>query len=212
MVMSQEHEAASALAAELARHDWTAFRTFLGDASGVPAAIAALEASESRERAMAAYWRLDNVVAVDGRLSEAVEPVTSCLLVAMDSALEPGRKSILDLLDVVATGYEEHVDNQIVGRASVQTCVEMMAGRLNVFINEMNSSGNASCVDILLMCAVHVAAVRHDVRQALNRALSMRSCLSIREHIEIAIDDLPHRGQDSTEVGGSGPAQRPMSP
>ena len=180
----------STLSYELARYDWAAVRTFTGDASRLPAAIVALVAAESDEQAMAGYWRIDNVVAVDGRLSEAATPVTSCLLVAMDLALPPGRESVLDLLDVIATGYEEHIDNEIVGRASVRTCVEMMASRLNVFIEELFASGNASCVDILLMCAVHVEGVRSEVDRAFDGALSLRSCLSIREHIEIAIDDL----------------------
>lgn len=179
------------LSDELARYDWTAFRTFTGDASRLPAAIVALVAAESDEQAMAGYWRIDNVVAVDGRLSEAAIPLTSCLLVAMDLALPPGRKSILDLLNVIATGYEEHVDNESVGRASVRVCVEMMASRLNLFIEELFVSGNASCVDILLMCAVHVENVRSEVYRAFDSALSMPSCLSIREHIEIAIDDIP---------------------
>ena len=178
------------LTAELARHDWTAFRTFLGDASRLPAAITALAVAESDEQAQAAYWRIDNVVAVDGRLSEAVTPVTSCLLVAMDLAPPRGRKSIIDLLDVIATGYEEHVDNEVVGRPPVRTCVEMMAGRLDTFIEELYASGNPSCVDILLMCGLHVEDVRPEVHRVLERALSLRSSLSIREHIEIAIDDL----------------------
>ncbi|WP_147457008.1 hypothetical protein [Micromonospora pisi] len=183
------------LSVELAKHDWTAFRTFTGDASRVPVAIVTLASAESDEQAAAGYWRIDNVVVVDGRLSEAVKPVTSCLLVAMDLAPPPGRKSILDLLSVIATGYEEHVDNQVVGEVSVRTCVEMMASRLNAFIEELLASGNASCVDILLMCAVHVDGVLNEVCQAFVSALSLRSCLSIREHIEIAIDDLPQSCQ-----------------
>ncbi|SBT53109.1 hypothetical protein [Micromonospora auratinigra] len=181
------------LSAELARHDWTAYRTFTGDGSKLPAAILALAAAESDEQALAGYWRLDNVLAVDGRLSEAAVPVTSCLLVAMDLAPPPGRKSILDLLNVIASGYEEHIDNEVVGRASVRTCVEMMAARRDVFVEELFASGNASCVDILLMCAVHVEGVLGDVERAFDVALSLPSCLSIREHIEIARDDLPGR-------------------
>lgn len=193
--MQQGVEVNPSLSVELARHDWTTFRTFTGDASRVPAAIAALTSAESEEQAEAAYWRIDNVIAVDGRLSEAVEPVTSCLLVAMDLAPPPGRSSILDLLDVIATGYEEHIDNGVVGRASVRTCVEMMANSLNSFIEELFASGDPSCADILLMCAHHVDGVLDEVREALVSALSLRSCLSIREHIEIAIDDLPEPDQ-----------------
>jgi len=179
-----------ALSLELARHDWAAFRTFIGDASMVPAAVAALASAESSEQALAAYWRIDNVVMVDGRLSEAVEPLTPSLLVAMDSAALPAYNTILDLLSAIAGGYEEHVDNQAVGRASVKTCVEMMASRLNIFIEELFASGNASCVDILLGCSIYVERTRGEVRDALTRALSLRSSLGIRTHIEIAIDDL----------------------
>jgi hypothetical protein len=182
---------AKALTLELARHDWTAFRTFIGDASLVPAAVTALASAESDEQALAAYWRIDNVVMVDGRLSEAVEPLTPCLIVALDSAAVPAFNTILDLLSAIAGGYEEHVDNQTVGRASVKMCVETMASRLNVFIEELFASGNASCVDILLGCAVYVESTRDEVRDALTKALSLRSSLGIRTDIEIAIDDIP---------------------
>ena len=66
----QSRPGSERLVSELSRHDWSGLRSFIGDASFVPNAIMALASARSETEAMNAYWRIDNVVMVDGRLSE----------------------------------------------------------------------------------------------------------------------------------------------
>lgn len=84
--MSAAHEGLDLLNAEIARHDWRSVRSFHGDGSLLPLAVRRLVLAESRDAAWQAYWGIDNVAMVDGRLSQSVGPLTPTLLVALDVA------------------------------------------------------------------------------------------------------------------------------
>jgi len=178
-----------ALRGEIGRHQWSRLRSFAGDASRLPAAIEALVFAESDEDAKAAYWRIDNVALVQGRLSESALPVTSCLLVGLPFARGKGRAHIFDLLATIAGGHDEHVDTEIVGAVSVRECVRLMARSLSTFVEEVEQ-GDPSCVDILLMCAIYEPALREQVNEVFEEALKNPACAPIADLIENSIVDL----------------------
>jgi hypothetical protein len=139
---------------------------------------------------MAAYWRIDNVAMVDGRLSQSVGPLTPTLLVALDVAGSEGRKLIIDLLANIAGGYETHVDSDAVGPVPLMECIRLMAGRLDTFVAELLERANPSSVDILLQCALHFDDVRPAVAEVFNRALDLDSVARMRDFLEASLAEI----------------------
>ncbi len=89
---------------ELDRVDWSALRAEGGNAAGVPAALKALCVASSEEEAAAAYWRIDNVVVVQGRVYQAAEyvvPVALQLLLAESPTVQ---RRALELLIQITGG------------------------------------------------------------------------------------------------------------
>lgn len=180
----------SSLTAELAAYDWPALRSFVGGAATLPESIRLLVSAKSEEEADIAERGIENVALVQGRLSECVAPLTSCLVTGLDLAEGSGRGRILDLLATIAGGYDDHVDSDLVGPVSVRDCVRRMADRLELYAEELKENGNPSCVDILLMCGVHDETVRDFVADTFRSALELRSCSRIRDLIEVSLEDL----------------------
>ena len=86
--------------------EWTAWRTLIGPADYVPAAIERLLTAATDAEASAAYWELDNRVVVQGQLFEAAEAVARELVtrICSSGASEPGLSRALDLLVEFAYG------------------------------------------------------------------------------------------------------------
>ncbi|UOX90827.1 hypothetical protein MUY14_09435 [Amycolatopsis sp. FBCC-B4732] len=61
---------------ELARHNWAELRIF-ADSATLPDAVRALVAAKDQKSAKAAYWRIDDVVLLDGCLTEAAPVVAT---------------------------------------------------------------------------------------------------------------------------------------
>lgn len=102
--MSVRHERLAPLDEEIARHDWRSVGSFIGDGS-LRREPSGVWAGPGRATTWLAYWGIDNVAMVDGRLSQRVGPLTPTLLVALDVAGSEGRPLIIDLLANIAGGY-----------------------------------------------------------------------------------------------------------
>lgn len=76
------------------------------------------------------------------------------------------------------------------GPVSVRDCVRRMADKIDLYAEELKENGNASCVDILLMCGVYDETVRDFVSDAFHAALELRSCSGIKDLIEVSLEDL----------------------
>ncbi|MEV5350563.1 hypothetical protein [Streptomyces achromogenes] len=182
--------AGDVLTAELEKYDWPALRSFVGGAASLPASIRSLVSAKSEEEAEIAERGIENIALIQGRLSECVTSLTSCLVVGLDVAEGRGRDRIFDLLATIAGGYDDHVDIDFVGPVSVRDCVRRMADKIDLYAEELKENGNASCVDILLMCGVYDETVRDFVSDAFNAALELRSCSGIKDLIEVSLEDL----------------------
>lgn len=190
VIRDQEVTGVESLRLEIQRHDWSHLRSFRGDASTLPAAIEALVLAESGDEAREAYWRIDNVAMVQGRLSESAASLTSCLLAGLPLAGGAARPYVFDLLAVIAGGYDDHVDSNAVGPVSAKECVWQMAMHLPVFVDELLQRGNPSCVDILLMCAVYDPSLRDQVEAVFRKAMQIPACSRICSLIENSLADL----------------------
>ncbi|GAA1198633.1 hypothetical protein GCM10009654_64150 [Streptomyces hebeiensis] len=90
---------------EVSRIAWEEFRT-LGDRSeGVPDALRRLFAARTEDEAMSAYWDLENVVVVQGRLYAAALPTVSVSLAALlDDLSADARDLVLELIHQIVAG------------------------------------------------------------------------------------------------------------
>ncbi len=177
------------LRGELGKYDWSVLRSYLGRSSQLPSAIEALIFAESDQDARAAYWRIDNVAIVQGRLSESAYAVTSCLLIGLPFAKAASRDNVFDLLATIAGGYDRHIDIESVGPVSARECVRLMSRCLSTFTEEVQR-GNPSCVDIALMCAIYMPPLRVRVAEVFEEALDNPTCASIVDLIENSLVDL----------------------
>lgn len=180
----------SLLTAELDKYEWSILRSFVGGAAGLPKSIRMLVLARSEEEAEIAERGIENVALVQGRLSECVPPLTSCLVTGLDFAEGSGLSRILDLLATIAGGYDDHVDIESVGPVSVRDCVRRMEGKIDFYVKGLKESGNPSCVDILLMCGIYDESVRGYVSDVFHSALELRSCSKITDLIEASLEDL----------------------
>lgn len=74
------------------------------DLSRVPSAIEAIRSATDSSAASAAYWRVDNVVVVQGDLRVGAIEVASCAVVVLADCSTSGVPYLLDLLLQLASG------------------------------------------------------------------------------------------------------------
>lgn len=101
---------------------WSDLSTATGDARDVPAAIRDLSLASSDAEAQAAYWRLDNVVAVQGSVFEAAPFVVEALLRVALRGGSLQRRWSLELLLQLAGGWTETGEEARLGRDLAADC------------------------------------------------------------------------------------------
>lgn len=175
---------------EIASYDWRRLRSFSADSSTLPAAIKDLARAETEKDARVAYWHIDNVTLVQGRLSESTPAVVSCIVAALPAASTAGRTYMLDLLAAIAGGYDDHIDVAQVGPVSAKECVRRMLPAISLYVDELRREGNPSCVDILLMCGMYEERIRNRVASVLTDAQTLDSCARIRDLLETSLAEL----------------------
>jgi hypothetical protein len=85
--------------------DWKQLRSGSGNAEGVSGALAALADAQTEEEAAKQYWRIDNVVVVQGSLYESALPVVWVALALLTGPLPPeARYRVVELLVEIAGG------------------------------------------------------------------------------------------------------------
>ncbi|MDQ2587895.1 hypothetical protein [Saccharothrix yanglingensis] len=90
---------------ELARHDWGSLPVAGDRAAATPRSLVGLLSAHTEEDADRYYWRLENVVVVQGGLYEAAPAVVSVLLAGLAGRLsEPAEEWVLELLFQLVAG------------------------------------------------------------------------------------------------------------
>lgn len=87
-----------------------------GDAADVPAALDALVAATSDDEAEAAYWRLDNVVVLQGSVYEAAVAVLPAIVRTLVAGPEIARRWCLELLLQIAGGWTDPAEAERTSR------------------------------------------------------------------------------------------------
>ncbi|MER7997806.1 hypothetical protein [Streptomyces sp. NPDC095613] len=176
-------------------YDWSALRCFAGSAAGLPAAVRDLLSAATGATAEEAYWRIDGVALVQGRLSESCMAVCAVLVNGLPGATEHGRRQALDLLAQISGGYEEHVDSAAVGPVSYAACMREIVRGFPLYRERVETDLDASCVDLVLMCGLADERLRDAAVRVLERALDAASDRDVRELIANSLGDL--RGEAS---------------
>lgn len=158
---------------ELKFFEWDRLRA-AGSAEEIPIAIEALLGAETAQAAEEAYWRIDNVVIVQGALFQAALPTLRCLLVGLHQCTRVSREFVLELICQIASGelapreFEEGNSNLI------SDCHrELLTATSTFFALIENATENEKdlCVDILGIAACHHAGLRERVKRYFVRHL-----------------------------------------
>lgn len=158
---------------EADRYDWNALRA-LGSARDVPAALWKLARSSSAAEAESAYWRIDNVVVVQGALYQAALPTAACAVIALGTASPLGRLHLLELLVQLALG-EPHPSEVALGNSDLPKgcAAEAMKGYAQylIFLESCGHRERIACIDLLGLLAQEKPSLRDQVRVHFARLL-----------------------------------------
>jgi len=155
---------------EISRHDWRALRTFEGDGSHLPDALRRLAAARTETEAGDAYWEIDNVVVIQGRLSQSATAVVCCLMQALATAPPPARDEIISLIALIANGYDDHVDVEMVGPVSLAEIRQEVARGFAFFVELLETTGHAACIELVAVCGLTDPLLRERAAHALDAA------------------------------------------
>jgi len=159
---------------EIQRLDWSSLRAS-GDAAGVPAALLALQQATDEREALRAYWRIDNVVVVQGRLYEAALPTVNALLIGLTGCTTVARPHLLELLVQLASGETAPSEVMLGNLQLAERCRAALPAGLSVFLallEERRPTEQAHLFDLLGLCAEVCPSARAQVVDHLTRALA----------------------------------------
>jgi hypothetical protein len=156
---------------EIERHDWIQLRS-AGATAGVAEGLRGLIEATSREAAEAAYWKIDNVVVLQGSLFEAAIATTSALLAVLQMCSDAARPLVLELLVQIGSG-EPDPSEFAAGLEDLQgRCTQELQRGVALFSHLLEygtDDEQASCVDLLGLCAQEDFELRPRVRYLLER-------------------------------------------
>lgn len=146
----------------------------MGSASGVPSALADLQAATSPMAANDAYWGIDNVVVVQGSLYEAAVPAAACAVLALYQSTPVARPFVLELLGQLGMGTADPSE-VAAGNAHLQKqCIQQLSRGVAMYFALLRSGTEderSSCVDLLGLCGTEDASLREQVLWHFERLL-----------------------------------------
>jgi hypothetical protein len=163
---------------DIERYDWAHLRA-MGSAAGVPAAIEALCRASSKAQSDDAYWRIDNVVVVQGRLFEAAFPTTVCLTSGLRTCSSVSQPDVLELLVQLGNGTPDPSESLLGSSNLAQLCGRELTREFGSFVSIFEESvlaGHADNVqhtlDLLFLCASDDDSLRGRVVWLFEKAIS----------------------------------------
>jgi hypothetical protein len=142
---------------EVERHNWEYLRA-AGSAILVPDALHALGRAESADEARDAYWRIDNVVVVQGSLFQAAPAATACLTSILPRCSPVARTRVLELLVQLGSGTPDPSEITAGNTGLTEACVGEIAKGIALYLHLLESGNDDErgyCVDLLGLCARH---------------------------------------------------------
>jgi hypothetical protein len=175
---------------EMSKHAWDSLRSFRGSSTTLPDAIRSLVRADSDDEADAAYWAIDNVTLVQGRLSQSSVAVAASLVAGLGVSTRLAKGYIIDLLAQISGGYDDHVDLASVGPVSWSDCMREIAEGFDVYLTMLDVEGNSSCVDLILMCATFDPALRARAVETFQHILSSGDFPDIQDLVAASLAEL----------------------
>jgi len=136
---------------ELSRVDWSQVRDITGPATHVPSSLRELFTARSSEDCEIAYWKLENVVVVQGQLYEAAVYVVPVLLAAIAVLECPTfvRTTIFELLFQIVHG-DSHEEEVLRGFTDLgDRCREKARHGLWLLFRETKSCHREAAIELL---------------------------------------------------------------
>lgn len=135
---------------EVDRVDWSALPVMGDRSSEVPASLAGLIGATTREEAKSFYWRLENVVVVQGQLFEAAPAVVSVLMAALSEGVpKPAKLDVLELLFQLVSGESDREARARGNEALGDQCRERAREGLWTLYGEFGGEYEPEARDIL---------------------------------------------------------------
>jgi hypothetical protein len=154
---------------ESERYDWSRLAAVGGrTADDVPRALEDLRAAVTDEAASEAYWRIDNVVVVQGRVLQSAAPTAACAVTLVASAASVfSRTRLLELLEQLSGADSVEGDPGIRGAiiAEIRRGFAMYAG----LIEYGTTLEQELCAELLVECARGEPALKIRVEHYLRR-------------------------------------------
>jgi hypothetical protein len=160
------------------RYDWSRLRA-MESAAGVPAAIQALCCAESKTQSDEAYWKIDNVVVVQGRLFEAALPTAVCLTSSLRICSSVSLSNVLELLVQLGSGVPDPSETRHGHSDLTQLCQRELTREFGSFVSILEESVLSNrgddvqhSVDLMLLCALGDESLRDRVIWLYEKAVS----------------------------------------
>ncbi|MDP9023785.1 MAG: hypothetical protein M3N13_00230 [Candidatus Eremiobacteraeota bacterium] len=143
----------------------------MGSAADIPAALIDLCHATTDAEADKAYWRIDNVVVVQGRLFEAAAATATCILTCLPGTVGIARTRLLELLVQLGNG-EPDPSELALGNVTLSDVVRRELTRAFSFYAYLIQSGlhdsNETeclihCIDLLLVCSLYERSLKDRV-------------------------------------------------
>ncbi len=151
----------------------------------MPDALIELGRARTSQAADAAYWRIDNVVVLQGALYEAAVATAAVLLVMLPAAEPAARPRVLELLQQFSDG-ESHPSEINLGNLDLRrACLkELLRGYclFEYWLGYGSEEEQLLCLDLIGACAAGDTALDARVRHTLHRCSESSTSTNVREH------------------------------
>ncbi|WP_322067247.1 hypothetical protein [Burkholderia ubonensis] len=176
---------------DLDRFNWPEYSTANGSAADVPAAIIGLGSAKSEDEADDFYWKIDNVVILQGSLYPSALPTIPCEIDAIQDATEVSRTRLLEILaqiGLASVKEDGHPDEDF--RLACLCEISRGVSLYFHFIESENVDEVLNCIDLVSICAIHDRSLSSRAIWFLNKISAARPGEGGGELIGNWIDDI----------------------
>jgi hypothetical protein len=158
---------------EIERFEWSNYQTAYGNAVDIPSAIVNLKNAETEEDANNFYWKIDNVVILQGSLYSAALPAVSCILDIITEATDCSRPLLLELLCQI--GLASLRDDSYPDEKFRLNCLREVSRGAFLYFSYLKSkrkNETANCIDLISISAIFDESLKSRVLWFFNMMLN----------------------------------------
>ncbi|WP_157659581.1 hypothetical protein [Burkholderia ubonensis] len=176
---------------DLDRFNCAEYSAANGRAADVPAAIIGLGSAKSEDEADDFYWKIDNVVILQGSLYSSGLPTIPCVIDAIQGATDVSRTRLLEILaqiGLASVKEDGHPDEDF--RLACLCEISRGVSLYFHFIESENMDEVLNCIDLISICAIHDGSLKSRAIRFLNKVSAARSGEGGGELIENWTNDI----------------------